>query len=79
MSARALRWLTLVGIACLVLGGVIALLAGHTSGPVAGESARYAEPLLPSAALGWFLLVSGVVLAAAVLGFVLGARRRTIR
>lgn len=79
MSARGLRWLTLAGITCVVLGAVIALLAVQASGPVPGEAVRYAESSVPSVALGWFLLVGGVVLAAGALGFTLGARRRMIR
>ena len=74
MSARSLRWITVAGIVCVVVGVVIALVAGQASAPVPGEAMRYTEPFLPSGVLGWPLLIGGLVLAAGLLGFVLGAR-----
>lgn len=80
MTGRALRVVVLVGVVCIAVGLVIALVSGLPSLSPSGP-ARYTDAVDdgPSRALGWLLLTGGLMLATGLLGFVLGARRRMSR
>ncbi|WDF34992.1 hypothetical protein PTW37_14490 [Arthrobacter agilis] len=69
MSTRSLRPFTLGGSGCLLVGLLIALVAGRTGRevlPAAGPT----DPVT----LGWSLLVVGVALGSGLAGYVVGAR-----
>jgi hypothetical protein len=72
VTPRGLRLVTLGGLACVVVGLVIALATGQTDRAVLGGGSG--PSLVHAATLGWILLIAGVALAAGVAGFLLGVR-----
>lgn len=77
MTRRALRVVVLVGVGCIVVGLVIAMVSGLPAQGPTGP-ARYTDAVDDgsSRALGLLMLTGGLMLATGLLGFLLGTRRR---